>query len=322
MTLIAIGVALNVLVIALNQGMPTKDDVRERNGREVHVPIEQTVKHRPQEDDDLLVVPRRRDHRARVPEPAVLDRRHRDRRSGSSTCASRAAACRGDAARRRRDRQSAQHELIVEQPAPVEHHLERGEHARVVEVRGRRAQRFEREAGALGVTVGQLVERARDLEDLARHHRRARRHVLPVRHPLGGDDVAGRREQLRAAQDRGAGLRDRDRLGRAAVVGLVEAHLAEVVQQRGGLELRRARDARSRASLPIATARSATRSACPSRTMPPSSGAAPSARIVWSYVRRIDVEVLVRVPGGEQRDGEHRRAPEAHAAVPVDARGR
>ena len=55
MTLIAIGVSLNVLVIALNQGMPTKDDVRERNGREVHVPIEQTVKHRPQEDDDLLV---------------------------------------------------------------------------------------------------------------------------------------------------------------------------------------------------------------------------------------------------------------------------
>jgi hypothetical protein len=55
MTLIAIGVALNVLVIALNQGMPTKDDVHERNGKEVHVPIEQTVKHRPEEDDDLLV---------------------------------------------------------------------------------------------------------------------------------------------------------------------------------------------------------------------------------------------------------------------------
>jgi len=54
MTLIAIGVALNVLVIALNQGMPTKDNVHEREGREVHVPIEQTVKHRPQEDDDLL----------------------------------------------------------------------------------------------------------------------------------------------------------------------------------------------------------------------------------------------------------------------------
>jgi uncharacterized protein DUF5317 len=54
MTLIAVGVALNVLVIALNQGMPTKDDVRERNGREVHVPIERTVKHRPEENDDLL----------------------------------------------------------------------------------------------------------------------------------------------------------------------------------------------------------------------------------------------------------------------------
>jgi hypothetical protein len=54
MTLVAIGVALNVLVIALNQGMPTKDDVRERDGREMRVPIEQTVKHRPEEDDDLL----------------------------------------------------------------------------------------------------------------------------------------------------------------------------------------------------------------------------------------------------------------------------
>jgi hypothetical protein len=54
MTIIAIGVALNVLVIALNQGMPTKDEVHERNGREVHVPIEQTVKHRPEQDDDLL----------------------------------------------------------------------------------------------------------------------------------------------------------------------------------------------------------------------------------------------------------------------------
>jgi Family of unknown function (DUF5317) len=54
MTIIAVGVALNVLVIALNQGMPTKDDVRERNGREVRVPIEQTVKHRPRDDDTLL----------------------------------------------------------------------------------------------------------------------------------------------------------------------------------------------------------------------------------------------------------------------------
>lgn len=54
MTIIAVGVALNVLVIALNQGMPTKDGVRERDGSDVHVPIEQTVKHRPLEDEDLL----------------------------------------------------------------------------------------------------------------------------------------------------------------------------------------------------------------------------------------------------------------------------
>ena len=52
--IIAFGIALNVVVIALNQGMPAKDDVVTRNGHQVHVPIEQTVKHRPQEDDDLL----------------------------------------------------------------------------------------------------------------------------------------------------------------------------------------------------------------------------------------------------------------------------
>ena len=40
MLLITIGVALNVLVIALNQGMPTKDDVTSATAREVHVPIE------------------------------------------------------------------------------------------------------------------------------------------------------------------------------------------------------------------------------------------------------------------------------------------
>jgi hypothetical protein len=54
MAVIAVGVALNVLVIALNGGMPTKDDVEERNGREVHVPIERTVKHKPRSDDDRI----------------------------------------------------------------------------------------------------------------------------------------------------------------------------------------------------------------------------------------------------------------------------
>jgi hypothetical protein len=54
MLIIGVGVAINVLAIALNGGMPTKDDVRERHGREVHVPIERTVKHKPREHDDLL----------------------------------------------------------------------------------------------------------------------------------------------------------------------------------------------------------------------------------------------------------------------------
>ena len=54
MVLITAGIALNVLVIVSNQGMPTKDDVHDRNGREVHVPIEHTVKHRPHEDDTVF----------------------------------------------------------------------------------------------------------------------------------------------------------------------------------------------------------------------------------------------------------------------------
>ena len=54
MAIVTIGIALNVLVIALNQGMPAKDDVVTRHGREVHVPVERTVKHRPRQDGDLL----------------------------------------------------------------------------------------------------------------------------------------------------------------------------------------------------------------------------------------------------------------------------
>jgi len=54
MAIIAIGILLNVIVIAANQGMPTKDDVVTRNGHEVHVPIEHTVKHLPEETSDNL----------------------------------------------------------------------------------------------------------------------------------------------------------------------------------------------------------------------------------------------------------------------------
>ncbi len=52
--IIAIGVALNVIVITLNQGMPASDEVVHRRGHEVHVPIERTVKHKPENNDDLL----------------------------------------------------------------------------------------------------------------------------------------------------------------------------------------------------------------------------------------------------------------------------
>jgi hypothetical protein len=53
-TLIGVGIACNVLVIALNLGMPTTEELRTVNGRDVYVPIEQTVKHRPEDDDTRL----------------------------------------------------------------------------------------------------------------------------------------------------------------------------------------------------------------------------------------------------------------------------
>jgi hypothetical protein len=53
MGVIAIGIALNALVIGLNLGMPTRP-VSLVNGQRVTKPIEQTVKHRPEGPDDLL----------------------------------------------------------------------------------------------------------------------------------------------------------------------------------------------------------------------------------------------------------------------------
>jgi Family of unknown function (DUF5317) len=54
MWLIALGIGLNAVVIGLNQGMPTRDREVTRSGRTVEEPIERTVKHRPESDDDLL----------------------------------------------------------------------------------------------------------------------------------------------------------------------------------------------------------------------------------------------------------------------------
>jgi Family of unknown function (DUF5317) len=55
MWIVGLGVALNTLVIGLNQGMPTRvREVTTALGRTVERPIERTVKHRPESDDDLL----------------------------------------------------------------------------------------------------------------------------------------------------------------------------------------------------------------------------------------------------------------------------
>jgi hypothetical protein len=52
--LITVGIALNALVIALNQGMPTEPVGNNAQGRRVQEPIERSVKHRPASSNDLL----------------------------------------------------------------------------------------------------------------------------------------------------------------------------------------------------------------------------------------------------------------------------
>ena len=51
---IAIGIALNALVIGLNQGMPTKPIGDNARGDRVFKPVVQTVKHRQEQRSDLL----------------------------------------------------------------------------------------------------------------------------------------------------------------------------------------------------------------------------------------------------------------------------
>jgi hypothetical protein len=51
---IAIGVAMNALVIGLNQGMPTKPIGTDAQGNRIHKAVVQTVKHRQERTDDLL----------------------------------------------------------------------------------------------------------------------------------------------------------------------------------------------------------------------------------------------------------------------------
>ena len=104
-----------------------------------------------------------------------------------------------------------------------------------------------------------------------------------------------------------------DGLGRAAVVRFVEAHLAEVVQQRGRLELLELvprepeRATHGDGDLGDALGVPVTHHAAEL-----GGGTQRTDRLV---VRAADQrEVLVRVPRREQRDREHDRAPQAHAA--------
>jgi hypothetical protein len=53
MWIVTVGIALNTVVIGLNEGMPTRDrEVTTASGRTVEQPIERSVKHRPESDDD------------------------------------------------------------------------------------------------------------------------------------------------------------------------------------------------------------------------------------------------------------------------------
>jgi hypothetical protein len=53
---IAIGIALNTLVIGLNQGMPSKPIGDNAHGNRVYRPVVQTIKHRQEQKSDLLKV--------------------------------------------------------------------------------------------------------------------------------------------------------------------------------------------------------------------------------------------------------------------------
>ncbi|MFM8303709.1 MAG: DUF5317 family protein [Actinomycetota bacterium] len=54
MGIVTLGIALNALVIGLNVGMPTRAVGLDAQGNRIEKPIEQSVKHRPASDDDLL----------------------------------------------------------------------------------------------------------------------------------------------------------------------------------------------------------------------------------------------------------------------------
>ena len=144
MWVIGLGIALNALVIGLNQGMPTADhEVTTRSGRTIEQPIERTAKHRPESDDDLLPI---LGDRLRVPYPVdevisigdvviglgiilVCYQGSRVRRRARSRRSERTARI----AARLRQRESASREQEQEReqvpvPVPVPVHVEEPEH--------------------------------------------------------------------------------------------------------------------------------------------------------------------------------------------------
>ena len=53
---IAVGIAMNAVVIGLNQGMPSVEVGSDSQGGRVEKPVERTVKHRPERGNDLLKI--------------------------------------------------------------------------------------------------------------------------------------------------------------------------------------------------------------------------------------------------------------------------
>ena len=154
--------------------------------------------------------------------------------------------------------------------------FERAQHTLVVDVARRGPQRLERDVGRRAVDDRQLVVLAREPEHL--HGEPAAMVVTFAR-----DDVAraGERFDLaqHAARDRGNEMR----LRTAGDLGIVERHLADVVQERRHLEVVEVVPCSDPSRSPIETASAATRSECPAGTNPPSSGAIASASIVCRY---------------------------------------
>ena len=234
---IAVGLGLNALVIGLNQGMPTVAIGNNARGERVEKPVEHTVKHRPQSDDDLLGF---LDDRILFPEPldtvvsfGDLDHGRRHLRARVLRHATPSTT--------RRVEHGAIEELAArcEHATLLEHTLERADDTPVVDVQGPGVERFHGPDRVLVVALGQLVEGARDLEHLPsqRTAGTCTRSRNTMEHRLGRHDVTRRCERLARTEHRRPGFGDRDRVELGARSRGIETDSTQVVQQRSRLEL-------------------------------------------------------------------------------------